>query len=71
MFIDKEYFDSWMQRFMKMLDEIVEKLDENTKEQLPKVEGDDYWTIMIYAECSISANGHFNVTVRQGNCPFR
>lgn len=39
MFIDKEYFDSWMQRLMSKLGEIVDRLDDSG-EEVPLFDGD-------------------------------
>lgn len=39
MFIDKEYFDSWMQRLMSKLGEVVDKLDDSG-EEVPLFDGD-------------------------------
>ena len=39
MFIDKEYFESWMQRLNSKLDEVVNKLDDSG-EDVPLFEGE-------------------------------
>jgi len=39
MFIDKEYLDSWMQRILSRLDEVVNKL-EDSGEEVPLFDGE-------------------------------
>ena len=39
MFIDKEYFESWMQRLNSKLDEVVNKLDDSG-EEVPLLDGE-------------------------------
>jgi hypothetical protein len=39
MFIDKEYFDSWMQRLLSKLSEVDDKLDDSG-EEVPLFDGD-------------------------------
>ncbi len=39
MFIDKEYFESWMQRIMSKFDELVDKLDDSG-EEVPLFDGE-------------------------------
>lgn len=39
MFIDKEYFENWMQRLMSRLDEVVDKLDDSG-EEVPLFDGE-------------------------------
>ena len=39
MFIDKEYFESWMQRLNSKLDEVVNKLDDS-EEEVPLFDGE-------------------------------
>lgn len=39
MFIDKEYFEGWMQRILSRLDEVVVKLDDS-EEEVPLFDGE-------------------------------
>lgn len=39
MFIDKEYFESWMRRILSRLDEVVDKLDDSG-EEVPLFDGE-------------------------------
>ncbi|MBN2747832.1 helix-turn-helix domain-containing protein [Maribellus comscasis] len=39
MFIDKEYFESWMQRILSKLDEVADKL-EGSGEEVPLFDGE-------------------------------
>ncbi len=39
MFIDKEYFENWMQRILYRLDDVVNKLDD-PEEEVPLLDGE-------------------------------